>query len=149
VSSCRYAPIPAGGAVYLGDLLKKEFKVWDDDIVFPEFPTIVHNMSFDECQGLGFDENTANIVAYSINPKSWRRSPHSAIIDSLDSLTNMPGVLNKSKSNKDKLKLMRLGYSFVMFFTPPRLRPMSGMLWMSGIAREAQAPGKLRLFALC
>ena len=38
----------------MGDLLKKEFKVWDDDIVFPEFPTIVHNMSFDECQGLGF-----------------------------------------------------------------------------------------------
>ena len=123
-----------------------QFKEWDDDTVFPEFPTVVHRMTFEECQGLGFDENTANIAAYSINPKSWRPMPGFQIIDTLDSFTAMPCSLNKTAAKKDKLRLMRLGYSLVMFFTPPRLRPMSGMLWMTGIVREAQAPGKLCFF---
>ena len=42
-----------------------------------------------------------------------------------------------------ELVFRRLAYSLVMFFTPPRLRPMSGMLWMTGRVREAQAPGTL------
>ena len=144
---CRYARLPSGDGVYLGELLTKQFKVWDDDIVFPEFPTIVHKMTFEECEGLGFDENTANIIAYIIDPKSWRPMPGFQIIDALDALTGQPAGLKKKAAKKDKLKMMRLGYSFVMFFTPPRLRPLSGMKWMMGLAREAQAPGKLCFFA--
>ena len=102
---------------------------------------MVHKLFDQEIGGLSFDENTANIIAYCIDPDAWLPRMHSKIIDALDSLTGMPGLLKTKRTKKDNVFLMRLGYSLVMFFTPPRLRPMSGMLWMWGRTLEAQAPG--------
>lgn len=113
-------------------------------MVTPEFPTVMHKLSYKDCVGLGFDDNTYNLVASLVDPEDWLPHPDSKIIDALDALTGMPGDLKKRKMSKtDKLVFRRLAYSLVMFFTPPRLRPMSGMLWMTGGVREAQAPGTL------
>ena len=48
----------------------------DDDIVLPEYPTVLHKMTFEDCKGLGFDENTANVIAYCINPTAWKPCTH-------------------------------------------------------------------------
>lgn len=129
--------------IYLGDLFKK-FKDWDNEMVTPEFPTVIHRLSYEDCVGLGFDDNTYNLVASLVDPHAWLPHPSSKIIDALDALGGMPGLLKKIMTSKtDKLVFRRLAYSLVMFFTPPRLRPMSGMLWMTGRVREAQAPGTL------
>ena len=99
--------------IYLGDVFKK-FNIWDNEMVTPEFPTVMHKLSYKDCVGLGFDDNTYNLVASLVDPEDWLPHPDSKIIDALDALTGMPGDLKKRKMSKtDKLVFRRLAYSLI------------------------------------
>ena len=54
------------------------------------------------------------LLAYSIEPHRWKADTL-GIIDTLDMLTQMPGLLPDKPRKVFKLLLMKIGWSMVMF----------------------------------
>ena len=126
--SNKYVRKP-GHPIFVGDLFKTAFKAWDTEVVTPcDYPSVVHTLTFEEMQLLGFRKAMLALLAYSIEPHRWKADTM-GIIDTLDMLTQMPGLLPDKPSKVFKLLLMKIGWSMVMFFTPPSQRVNSGLNW--------------------
>ena len=139
----KYARVE-GYPVHLQHIIdiKRTRKGIEDEVIFPDYPIKVMAMTQEEQASLGFTREMQLKVAYSIDPE--RLFPTTGIAGkTLDVCTRMPGDVN-SRFAQVVTRWVRMLFSFVMFFTPKRMRSAAASNYMTGRVIEGQSDKQIK-----